>query len=319
MGFFDKLFGKKEKQTLDEGLQKTKDSFFTRVGKAIAGKTTVDEEVLDSLEEALVGADVGVETTIQIIDRIEKRVARDKYLNTSELNDILRDEVEQILLESGTENNRNFEVPEKKPYVVLVVGVNGAGKTTTIGKLAHNFKKAGYSVLLGAADTFRAAATDQLNIWSERANVPIVKQGMGADPASVAFDTVQSGLSRGTDVIIIDTAGRLHNKSHLMEELGKIKRVMKKLIPDAPHEVLLVLDGSTGQNAIEQAKHFTATTDVSALAITKLDGTAKGGVVLAIANQFKIPVKYIGVGEKIDDLLLFDSHEFVDSLFKPNA
>jgi fused signal recognition particle receptor len=319
MGFFDKLFGKKEKQTLDEGLQKTKDSFFTRVGKAIAGKTTVDEEVLDNLEEALVSADVGVDTTIQIIDRIEKRVARDKYLNTSELNAILRDEIEQLLLESGAENNRNFEVPENKPYVVLVVGVNGAGKTTTIGKLAHNFKKAGYSVLLGAADTFRAAATDQLNIWSERANVPIVKQGMGADPASVAFDTVQSGLSRGTDVIIIDTAGRLHNKAHLMEELGKIKRVMKKLIPDAPHEVLLVLDGSTGQNALEQAKHFTATTDVSALAITKLDGTAKGGVVLAIANQFKIPVKYIGVGEKIDDLLLFDSHEFVDSLFKPNA
>ena len=319
MGFFDKLFGKKEKQTLDEGLQKTKDSFFTRVGKAIAGKTTVDEEILDSLEEALVSADVGVTTTIQIIDRIEQRVARDKYLNTSELNAILRDEIEQLLLESGAENNRNFEVPEKKPYVVLVVGVNGAGKTTTIGKLAHNFRKAGYSVLLGAADTFRAAATDQLNIWSERAGVPIVKQGMGADPASVAFDTVQSGLSRGTDVIIIDTAGRLHNKAHLMEELGKIRRVMKKLIPDAPHEVLLVLDGSTGQNALEQAKHFTATTDVSALAITKLDGTAKGGVVLAIANQFKIPVKYIGVGEKIDDLLLFDSHEFVDSLFKPNA
>jgi fused signal recognition particle receptor len=319
MGFFDKLFGKKEKQTLDEGLQKTKDSFFTRVGKAIAGKTTVDEEVLDSLEEALVSADVGVDTTIQIIDRIENRVARDKYLNTSELNAILRDEIEQLLLESGAENNRNFEVPDRKPYVVLVVGVNGAGKTTTIGKLAHNFKKAGYSVLLGAADTFRAAATDQLNIWSERANVPIVKQGMGADPASVAFDTVQSGLSRGTDVIIIDTAGRLHNKSHLMEELGKIKRVMKKLIPDAPHEVLLVLDGSTGQNALEQARHFTAATDVTALAVTKLDGTAKGGVVLAIANQFKIPVKYIGVGEKIDDLLLFDSHEFVDSLFKPNA
>jgi fused signal recognition particle receptor len=319
MGLFDKLFGKKEKQTLDEGLQKTKDSFFTRVGKAIAGKTTVDEEVLDSLEEALVSADVGVDTTIQIIDRIEKRVARDKYLNTSELNAILRDEIEQLLLESGVENNGKFEVPDKKPYVVLVVGVNGAGKTTTIGKLAHNFKKAGYSVLLGAADTFRAAATDQLNIWSERAKVPIIKQGMGADPASVAFDTVQSGLSRGTDVIIIDTAGRLHNKSHLMEELGKIKRVMKKLIPDAPHEVLLVLDGSTGQNALEQAKHFTATTDVSALAITKLDGTAKGGVVLAIASQFKIPVKYIGVGEKIDDLLLFDSHEFVDSLFKANA
>ncbi|HEY2649187.1 MAG TPA: signal recognition particle-docking protein FtsY [Puia sp.] len=319
MGFFDKLFGKKEKQTLDEGLQKTKESFLTRVGKAIAGKTTVDEEVLDNLEEALVSADVGVDTTIQIIERIEKRVARDKYLNTSELNVILRDEIEQMLLESGAQNNRNFEVPEQRPYVVLVVGVNGAGKTTTIGKLAHNFKKAGYSVLLGAADTFRAAATDQLNIWSERANVPIVKQGMGADPASVAFDTVQSGLSRGTDVIIIDTAGRLHNKAHLMEELGKIKRVMKKLIPDAPHEVLLVLDGSTGQNAIEQAKHFTATTDVSGLAITKLDGTAKGGVVLAIANQFKIPVKYIGVGEKIDDLLLFDSHEFVDSLFKLNA
>ncbi|HET7000938.1 MAG TPA: signal recognition particle-docking protein FtsY [Puia sp.] len=319
MGFFDKLFGKKEKQTLDEGLQKTKDSFFSRVGKAIAGKTTVDEEVLDSLEEALVSADVGVDTTIQIIDRIEKRVARDKYLNTSELNAILRDEIEQLLLESGAENNRNFEVPEKRPYVILVVGVNGAGKTTTIGKLAHNFKKAGYSVLLGAADTFRAAATDQLNIWSERANVPIVKQGMGADPASVAFDTVQSGLSRGTDVIIIDTAGRLHNKSHLMEELGKIKRVMKKLIPEAPHEVLLVLDGSTGQNALEQARHFTATTDVSAIAVTKLDGTAKGGVVLAIANQFKIPVKYIGAGEKIDDLLLFDSHEFVDSLFRLNA
>src|SRR5450432_3560937 len=319
MGFFDKLFGKKEKQTLDEGLQKTKESFFTRVGKAIAGKTTVDEEVLDDLEEALVSADVGVDTTIQIIERIEKRVARDKYLNTSELNAILRDEIEQMLKESGAENIKNFEVPDQKPYVILVVGVNGAGKTTTIGKLAYNFKKAGYSVLLGAADTFRAAATDQLNIWSERADVPIVKQGMGADPASVAFDTVQSGLSRGTDIIIIDTAGRLHNKSHLMEELGKIKRVMKKLLPDAPNEVLLVLDGSTGQNALEQAKHFTATTDVTALAITKLDGTARGGVVLAIANQFKIPVKYIGVGEKIDDLLLFDSHEFVDSLFKPNA
>ena len=316
MGFFDKLFGKKEKQTLDEGLQKTKESFFTRVGKAIAGKTTVDEEVLDNLEEALVSADVGVDTTIQIIGRIEKRVARDKYMNTSELNGILRDEIEQMLRESGADSIRNFEIPAQKPYVVLVVGVNGAGKTTTIGKLAYNFKKAGYSVLLGAADTFRAAATDQLSIWSERADVPIVRQGMGADPASVAFDTVQSGLSRGTDVIIIDTAGRLHNKTHLMEELSKIKRVMKKLIPDAPHEVLLVLDGSTGQNALEQARHFTAATDVTSLAITKLDGTAKGGVVLAIANQFKIPVKYIGVGEKINDLLLFDSNEFVDSLFK---
>jgi fused signal recognition particle receptor len=316
MGFFDKLFGKKEKQTLDEGLQKTKESFFTRVGKAIAGKTTVDEEVLDDLEEALVSADVGVETTIQIIDRIEKRVAREKYLNTSELNGILRDEIEQMLKESGADSVRNFEIPDRKPYVILVVGVNGAGKTTTIGKLAYNFKKAGYSVLLGAADTFRAAATDQLNIWSERAGVPIVKQGMGADPASVAFDTVQSGLSRGTDVIIIDTAGRLHNKTHLMEELSKIKRVIKKQLPDAPHEVLLVLDGSTGQNALEQARHFTAATDVTSLAITKLDGTARGGVVLAIASQFKIPVKYIGVGEKIGDLLLFDSHEFVDSLFK---
>jgi fused signal recognition particle receptor len=316
MGFFDKLFGKKEKQTLDEGLQKTKESFFTRVGKAIAGKATVDEEVLDDLEEALVSADVGVDTTIQIIERIEKRVARDKYMNTSELNVILRDEIEQMLRESGADGSGNFEVPDQKPFVVLVVGVNGAGKTTTIGKLAHNFKKAGYSVLLGAADTFRAAATDQLTVWSERADVPIVKQGMGADPASVAFDTVQSGLSRGTDVIIIDTAGRLHNKTHLMEELSKIKRVMKKLLPDAPHEVLLVLDGSTGQNALEQARHFTAATDVTSLAITKLDGTAKGGVVLAIANQFKIPVKYIGMGEKIDDLLLFNSHEFVDSLFK---
>jgi fused signal recognition particle receptor len=319
MGFFDKLFGKKEKQTLDEGLQKTKESFFTRLGKAVAGKTTVDEEVLDNLEEALVTADVGVETTIQIIERIEKRVARDKYLNTAELNSILRDEIEQLLNESGAGKLRDFDLPDQKPYVILVVGVNGAGKTTTIGKLAHNYKKAGCSVLLGAADTFRAAATDQLNIWSERAGVPIVKQGMGADPASVAFDTVQSGLSRGTDVIIIDTAGRLHNKTHLMEELSKIKRVMKKQLPDAPHEVLLVLDGSTGQNALEQARHFTAATDVTALAITKLDGTAKGGVVLAIASQFKIPVKYIGVGEKINDLLLFDSHEFVDSLFKEQA
>jgi fused signal recognition particle receptor len=316
MGFFDKLFGKKEKQSLDEGLQKTKTSFFSRVGKAIAGKTSVDEEVLDNLEEALVGADVGVETTIKIIERIEERVAREKYLNASDLNGILRDEIEQILKENGTENIGNFEVPDQKPYVILVVGVNGAGKTTTIGKLAYNYKKAGYSVLLGAADTFRAAATNQLNVWSERAGVPIVKQGMGADPASVAFDTLQSGLSRGIEVIIIDTAGRLHNKIHLMEELSKIKRVLKKLLPEAPHEVLLVLDGSTGQNALEQARHFTAATDVTSLAITKLDGTAKGGVVLAIASQFNIPVKYIGVGEKIEDLLLFDSHEFVDSLFK---
>jgi fused signal recognition particle receptor len=319
MGFFDKLFGKKEKESLDEGLQKTKEGFFSRISKAIAGKSTVDESVLDDLEEALVSADVGVETTVRIIERIEARVARDKYLSTAELNTILRDEIEQLLRENGTEQLTDFEIADKKPYVILVVGVNGAGKTTTIGKLAHNFKKAGYSVLLGAADTFRAAATDQLTVWSERAGVPLVKQGMGADPASVAFDTVQSGIARESDVIIIDTAGRLHNKTHLMEELGKVRRVMKKLLPDAPHEVLLVLDGSTGQNALEQAKHFTAATEVSALAITKLDGTAKGGVVLAIANQFRIPVKYIGVGEKIDDLLLFDPHEFVDSLFKGQA
>jgi len=319
MGFFDKLFGKKEKQSLDEGLQKTKDGFFSRIGKAIAGKNTVDEEVLDNLEEALVSADVGVDTTLEIIQRIEKRVEQDKYLNVSELNLILRGEIENILKENGSGSMEGFELPAVKPYVILVVGVNGAGKTTTIGKLAHNFKKAGKTVLLGAADTFRAAATDQLNIWSERVGVPIVKQGMGADPAAVSFDTVQSGISRGSDVVIIDTAGRLHNKVSLMEELSKIKRVMKKLLPGAPHEVLLVLDGSTGQNALEQAKQFTAATDVTALAITKLDGTAKGGVVLAIAHQFKIPVKYIGVGEKMDDLLLFDSHEFVDSLFKQSA
>ena len=315
MGFFDKLFGKKDKETLDEGLQKTIDGFFSRIGKAIAGKSTVDEEVLDSLEEALVSADVGVDTTIQIIDRIEKRVARDKYLNTTDLNRILKEEIELMLTESAGASQQAFELPAQRPYVILVVGVNGAGKTTTIGKLAYNFKKAGKSVLLGAADTFRAAATDQLSIWSDRVGVPIIKQGMGADPASVAFDTVQSGLARNTDVIIVDTAGRLHNKAHLMEELGKINRVMKKLIPDAPHEVLLVLDGSTGQNALEQARHFTATTQVTGLAITKLDGTAKGGIVLAIANQFKIPVRFIGMGEKMEDLLVFDPHEFVDSLF----
>ncbi len=315
MGFFDKLFGKKEKQSLEEGLQKTKEGFFSRVSKAIAGKSTVDEEVLDKLEEALVSADVGVETTIHLIDRIEQRVARDKYLNSAELNLILKDEIETVFNESGSAGTARFDLPAGRPYVILVVGVNGAGKTTTIGKLAHNYTKAGYSVLLGAADTFRAAATDQLTVWSERVGVPVIKQGMGADPASVAFDTVQSGLSRQTDVVIIDTAGRLHNKTHLMEELSKIRRVMKKLIPDAPHEVLLVLDGSTGQNALEQAKHFTAATDVTSLAITKLDGTAKGGVVLGIAHQFRIPVKYIGVGEKVGDLLLFDAHEFVDTLF----
>jgi len=316
MGLFDKLFGKKEKETLDQGLQKTKDGFFSKITKAIAGKSTVDEEVLDSLEEALVGADVGIETTVKIIELVEKRVARDKYINTSELNKILQEEIESMLVDAPVNRAYTFqsELPAK-PFVILVVGVNGVGKTTTIGKLAHNFKQAGKSVLLGAADTFRAAAVDQLTIWSERAKVPIVKQDMGSDPAAVAFDTVQSGVTRGSDVIIIDTAGRLHNKAYLMDELTKIKRVVQKVIPDAPHEVLLVLDGSTGQNALEQAKHFTAATDVSAIAVTKLDGTAKGGVVLAIASQFKIPVKFIGVGEKMEDLLVFDRHEFVDSLF----
>lgn len=316
MGLFNKLFGKKEKETLDQGLEKTKTGFLSKLTKAIAGKSTVDDEVLDNLEEALVSADVGIETTVQIIERIEKRVSKDKYLNTAELNGILQQEIESILVDAPEAAAYSFEsnLPAK-PFVILVVGVNGVGKTTTIGKLAYNFKKAGKSVLLGAADTFRAAAVDQLTIWSDRVGVPIVKQGMGADPASVAFDTVQSGVSKGADVVIIDTAGRLHNKAHLMDELSKIKRVIQKHIPEAPHEVLLVLDGSTGQNALEQARQFTAATDVSALAITKLDGTAKGGVVLAIANQFKIPVKFIGMGEKMEDLLVFDKHEFVDSLF----
>jgi fused signal recognition particle receptor len=299
MGLFDKLFGKKEKQeSLDQGLQKTKEGFFSKITKAIAGKSTVDEEVLDHLEDALVSADVGIETTVAIIDRIEKRVAKDKYLNTSELNTILKNEIENVLVDAPQDNSyENYELPAgHKPHVILVVGVNGVGKTTTIGKLAHNFSLAGKSVLLGAADTFRAAAVDQLTIWSERTQVPIVKKEMGSDPASVAYDTVISGVSRNSDVIIIDTAGRLHNKAHLMDELSKIKRVIQKVIPEAPHEVMLVLDGSTGQNALEQAKHFTAATDVTALTITKLDGTAKGGVVLAIAHQFKIPVKFIGVG-----------------------
>lgn len=316
MGFLNKLFGVKEKESLDQGLQKTKEGFLTKLSKAVAGKSTVDEEVLDDLEDALVSADVGVDTTIEIIKKIEERVARDKYLNIAELNRILRDEIEQLLVDAPAANSYAFnsDLPTK-PYIILVVGVNGVGKTTTIGKLAYNFKQAGKNVLLGAADTFRAAAVDQLTIWSERVGVPIVKQDMGSDPAAVAFDTAQSAVSRGSDVVLIDTAGRLHNKAHLMEELSKIKRVIQKFIPDAPHEVLLVLDGSTGQNALEQAKHFTAATDVTALAITKLDGTAKGGVVLAIANQFKIPVKFIGVGEKMTDLLVFDKHEFVDSLF----
>jgi len=319
MGFFNKLFGKKEKESLDEGLQKTKENFLTKITKAVAGKSTVDEEVLDQLEEALVTSDVGIDTTVQIIDRVEKRVSKDKYLNSSELNKILQEEIEATLVDAPSSNSYDFhsDLPSK-PYVILVVGVNGVGKTTTIGKLAYNFKKAGKSVLLGAADTFRAAAVDQLTIWSERTGVPIVKQAMGSDPAAVAFDTVQSALSRGSEVVLIDTAGRLHNKAHLMDELGKIRRSVQKVIPDAPHEVLLVLDGSTGQNALEQARHFTATTEVTALAVTKLDGTAKGGIVLAIASQFKIPVKFIGVGEKMEDLLVFDKHEFVDSLFSLN-
>jgi fused signal recognition particle receptor len=317
MGFLGKLFGIKEKESLDQGLQQTKEGFFAKITKAIAGKSTVDDEVLDNLEEALIGADVGMETTIQIIERIEQRVKKDKYLNTNELNGLLKQEIEAILVDAPEPEYKDFTIPAgKKPYVILVVGVNGVGKTTTIGKLANNYKKAGNQVVLGAADTFRAAATEQLTIWSERVGVPIVKQSMGSDPSAVAFDTVSSAVSKNADVVIIDTAGRLHNKLHLMDELGKIKRVIQKVIPGAPHEVMLVLDGSTGQNALEQAKQFTATTEVTALSITKLDGTAKGGVVLAIANQFKIPVKYIGVGEKMDDLIIFDKHEFVDSLFK---
>lgn len=316
MSFLGKLFGKKEKESLDQGLQKTKAGFFDKIAKAVAGKSTVDEEVLDNLEDALVSSDVGIDTTIDIIKKVEERVARDKYVGTSELNSILQEEIENMLADAGDDSYKNFEIPRgKKPYVILVVGVNGVGKTTTIGKLSHNYKKAGKNVMLAAGDTFRAAAVDQLTIWSERVGVPIIKQPMGSDPAAVVFDAVQSAAAKQVDVLIIDTAGRLHNKIHLMDELSKIKRVIQKVIPDAPHEVLLILDGSTGQNALEQAKQFTAATDVTAMVITKLDGTAKGGVVLAIANQFKIPVKYIGVGEKIDDLIIFDKHEFVDTLF----
>lgn len=318
MGLFDKLFGKKQQQeSLEQGLQKTREGFFTKITKAIAGKNTVDTEVLDNLEDALVSADVGIETTVKIIDQVEQRVAKDKYLNTSELNKILKEEIQNVLITAPQDTSyTNYELPQgHKPHVILVVGVNGVGKTTTIGKLAHNFSKSGKSVLLGAADTFRAAAVDQLTIWSERTGVDIVKKEMGSDPASVAYDTIISGVAKKADVIIIDTAGRLHNKVHLMDELTKIKRVIQKVIPEAPHEVMLVLDGSTGQNALEQAKHFTAATDVTALTITKLDGTAKGGVVLAIASQFKIPVKFIGVGEKAEDLLVFDKQLFVDTLF----
>ncbi len=318
MGFFSKIFSKENKESLDQGLSKTKESFFGKLSKAIAGKSTIDSDVLDNLEEILISGDVGVKTTIKIIERIEARVKRDKYLSTSELNTILRDEIAQILEENkGKQQLIDFSAEiAQKPYVILVVGVNGVGKTTTIGKLAYQFKQAGKSVMLGAADTFRAAAVDQLTIWSERVGVPIVSQGMGADPASVAFDTLSSAKAKNADVVIIDTAGRLHNKINLMNELSKIRNVMKKIIPDAPHEVLLVLDGSTGQNAVEQCKQFTAATDVNALAVTKLDGTAKGGVVIGISDEFKIPVKYIGVGEKMTDLQEFEAKEFVDSLFK---
>ncbi|RYD54734.1 MAG: signal recognition particle-docking protein FtsY [Sphingobacteriales bacterium] len=321
MGLFDKLFKRnkeqqEQKEALDEGLKKTKEGFFSKLTKAIAGKDTVDEEVLDQVENALVSADVGIDTTVAIIKKIEERVARDKYVGTSQLNAILQEEMMSILTDAPSNEFTTFDTPAgKKPYVMLVVGVNGVGKTTTIGKLAHNFKKNGKSVVLGAADTFRAAAVDQLTIWSDRVGVPIVKKDMGSDPSSVAYDAVESGMARNADVVIIDTAGRLHNKAYLMDELGKIRRVITKKMPDAPHEVLLVLDGSTGQNALEQAKQFTAATHVTSIAITKLDGTAKGGVVLAIANQFKIPVKYIGVGEKMEDLQIFNKEEFVDSLF----
>ncbi len=315
MGFFS-TFSKEKKESLEKGLEKTKTSIFSRISKAVIGKSRVDDEVLDNLEEILVTSDVGVETTVRIIERIEKRVSRDKYLGTSELNNLLKEEIAALLQENSIEDFTEFTLPEgKKPYVIMVVGVNGVGKTTTIGKLAYQFKKAGKSVMLGAADTFRAAAVDQLTIWSERAGVPIITQGMGSDPASVAYDTVKSAIAKEADVVIIDTAGRLHNKINLMNELSKIRKVIQKLIPDAPHEVLLILDASTGQNAFEQAKQFTAATEVNALALTKLDGTAKGGVVIGISDQFKIPVKYIGVGEKMEDLQVFNRQEFVDSLF----
>lgn len=315
MGFFS-FFTKEKKETLDKGLSKTKESVFTKITKAIAGKSKVDDDVLDNLEEVLITSDVGVDTTLKIIERIENRVAKDKYVTTSELTTLLRDEIASLLTENHTEDQTEFAVPdEKKPYVIMVVGVNGVGKTTTIGKLAYQFKKAGNKVYLGAADTFRAAAVEQLVIWGERVGVPVVKQSMGSDPASVAFDTLSSAKANGADVVIIDTAGRLHNKIGLMNELTKIKNVMKKVLPDAPHEILLVLDGSTGQNAFEQAKQFTAATEVNALAVTKLDGTAKGGVVIGISDHFKIPVKYIGLGEGMEDLQLFRRREFVNSLF----
>lgn len=316
MGIFG-LFNKKKKETLDQGLEKTKQSVFSKLSRAVAGKSKVDDEVLDNLEEVLVTSDVGVDTTLKIIERIEQRVARDKYVSTAELNSILRDEIAALLAENNTEDHENWDLPaDHQPYVILVVGVNGVGKTTTIGKLAYQFKASGKKVFLGAADTYRAAAVDQIKIWGERVGVPVVRQQMGADPASVAFDTLQSAKANGADVVLIDTAGRLHNKVGLMNELKKIKDVMKKVLPQAPDEVLLVLDGSTGQNAFEQAKQFSAVTQITSLAITKLDGTAKGGVVIGISDQLKVPVKYIGLGEQMDDLQLFNRREFVDSLFQ---
>ena len=316
MGFFS-FFSKEKKEKLDKGLEKTKESVFSKLARVVAGKSTVDEDVLDNLEEVLITSDVGVHTTLKIIERIEKRVSDDKFLGTSELNSILREEISSLLAENNAEDLSGFSIPkDKKPYVIMVVGVNGVGKTTTIGKLAYQLKKKDLKVVLGAADTFRAAAIEQLEIWAQRVDVPIIKQKMGSDPASVAFDTLQSATTQGADVVIIDTAGRLHNKVNLMNELGKVRKVMQKIIPDAPHEVLLVLDASTGQNAIEQAKQFTLATEVNALALTKLDGTAKGGVVIGVSDQFQIPVKYIGVGEGIEDLQVFNKVEFVDSLFK---
>jgi fused signal recognition particle receptor len=317
MGLFD-FFSKSKKETLDQGLEKTKQSFFSKIARVLVGKSHVDEEVLDDLEEMLITSDVGVVTTLKIIDRIQARVSKDKVMGSDELNRVLREEIIALLEENNSNQNGNLEIEKPtdgNPYVIMVVGVNGVGKTTTIGKLAHQFKSAGLKVVLGAADTFRAAAVDQLIIWSKRVDVPIVQQGMGADPASVAFDTLQSAKSQGADVVIIDTAGRLHNKVNLMAELTKIKRVMEKIIPGAPHEILLVLDGSTGQNAFEQAKQFAQATDINALAVTKLDGTAKGGVIIGISDQMKIPVKYIGIGEKMEDLQLFDRKLFVESLF----
>lgn len=316
MSLFKNIFSSKKKETLDKGLEKTKTTFFSKLSKAVAGKSTVDDDVLDNLEEVLVTSDVGVDTTLKIIDRIEARVAHDKYMGTDELNSILREEIAALLSETNTLEETEFSVPQdKRPYVIMVVGVNGVGKTTTIGKLAYQFKKQGLKVVLGAADTFRAAAIDQLQVWADRVAVPIVKQNMGSDPASVAFDTLSSAVTQNADVVIIDTAGRLHNKVNLMNELTKVKRVMQKVVADTPHEVLLVLDGSTGQNAFEQAKQFTKATEVTSLAVTKLDGTAKGGVVIGISDQFQIPVKYIGVGEGLDDLQVFNKFEFVDSFF----